>query len=193
MLLIPGTRAGGWRLHWWVFVSPLRARYFLLRCQEKVPKEKAARSITLNGACHSGFPVLLGKTGARPTRRSRYARFGLEQGAHSIRFFLRCSAAPTGLKTSYPAHVGKPSGSPFFWVLFFGEAKKSTSPKGRKNLNEQSQLQAAPQTNLYVCSGLLTAMLSPGKCARRRRSSSGMLPVRNGSLAAITGMLSTHG
>jgi hypothetical protein len=24
--------------------------------------------------------------------------------------------------------AGKPSGSPFFWVLFFGEAKKSTSP-----------------------------------------------------------------
>ena len=28
--------------------------------------------------------------------------------------------------------AGKPSGSPFFWVLFFGEAKKSASPKGAK-------------------------------------------------------------
>ena len=47
-----------------------------------------------------GFPVLLGKTGARPTRRSRYARFGLEQGARLPRFFLRCAAAPTGLNTA---------------------------------------------------------------------------------------------
>jgi hypothetical protein len=124
--------------------------------------------------CVAGFPALLEKTGARPTRRSRYARFGLEQGARLFRFFLRCSAAPTGpkpatpipwakpsiagiLRVSEPACragfasrrrgkccefgerskyreaqgtrvAGKPSGSPFFWVLFFGGAKKSTSP-----------------------------------------------------------------
>jgi hypothetical protein len=28
--------------------------------------------------------------------------------------------------------AGKPSGSPFFWVLFFGGAKKSTSPNRAK-------------------------------------------------------------
>ena len=35
-----------------------------------------------------------------------YARFGLEQGARLIRFFLRCSAVPTGLKTINPDPVG---------------------------------------------------------------------------------------
>jgi hypothetical protein len=129
--------------------------------------------------CVPEFPVLLGKTGARPTRRSRYARFGLEQGARLSRFYLRCSAAPTGpnpttripwaqpssagiLRISEPTCragfasrrrskccefgerskpreaqgtrlAGKPTGSPFFWVLFFGEAKKSTSPEGAKH------------------------------------------------------------
>jgi hypothetical protein len=28
--------------------------------------------------------------------------------------------------------AGKPPGSPFFWALFFGEAKKSTSPDRAK-------------------------------------------------------------
>jgi hypothetical protein len=34
--------------------------------------------------------------------------------------------------------AGKPSGSPFFWVLFFGEAKKSTSPEWAKQQDEKT-------------------------------------------------------
>ena len=59
--------------------------------------------------CVAGFPALLEKTCARPTRRSRYARFGLEQGARLFRFFLRCSAAPTGPKPATPIPWAKPS------------------------------------------------------------------------------------
>ena len=48
-------------------------------------------------------------------------------------------AAELHEKRREPASAGKPPGTPFFWVLFFGGAKKSTSPTGRKkNLNSIS-------------------------------------------------------
>ncbi|MEN8206456.1 MAG: hypothetical protein ABFS24_10640, partial [Pseudomonadota bacterium] len=43
-----------------------------------------------------------------------------------------CASAGLREKRREPASAGKPSGPPFFWVLFFGGAKKSTSPTGRK-------------------------------------------------------------
>ena len=65
---------------------------------KKTNQKKSVPAVgpTAHRWCAVGFLPLLGKTGARPTRRSRYARFGLEQGARLPRFFLRCSAAPTG-------------------------------------------------------------------------------------------------
>ncbi len=45
----------------------------------------------------------------------------------------RVSAHPARIEQrSVPAQPGDESGSLFFWVLFFGEAKKSTSPAGAR-------------------------------------------------------------
>ena len=60
----------------------------------------------------------------------------------------RVSAHPARIEQrSVPAQPGDESGSPFFWVLFFGEAKKSTSPAGarpglrRGDMNDADHLQ----------------------------------------------------
>jgi hypothetical protein len=46
--------------------------------------------------------------------------------------------------------AGKPPGPPFFWVLFFGGAKKSISPKGRyPNSNPTQMWKSAPSIGAH--------------------------------------------
>ena len=67
------------------------------------------------------------------TRRYEEAS-SAESGGSGAQMFEpggRVSAHPARIEQrSVPAQPGDESGSLFFWVLFFGEAKKSTSPAG---------------------------------------------------------------
>jgi hypothetical protein len=61
----------------------------------------------------------------------RAALFELDLQAAGAANPASSASAQTGEKRREPASAGKPSGPPFCWVLFFGGAKKSTSPSGR--------------------------------------------------------------
>ena len=50
-----------------------------------------------------------------------------EVGELGARGFFRGAQGTPRYTSGVP--WGQPPGSPFFWVLFFGEAKKSTSPE----------------------------------------------------------------
>ena len=75
----------------YLWVADPRQVTFLCLSKEKSPKEKTPRSRRLP-------PALLGKIGARLTRRAHTTRLGLQQKARCSRFSLRCSAAATGTR-----------------------------------------------------------------------------------------------
>ena len=75
----------------YLWVADPRQVTFLCLSKEKSPKEKTPRSRRLP-------PALLGKIGARLTRRAHTTRLGLEQKTRFPRFSLRCLAAATELE-----------------------------------------------------------------------------------------------
>jgi hypothetical protein len=143
---------------WASRVSPRRATYFLLLRQEKVSKEKATRvfaspSLRYGATCAARearagrklalraqtcvpldprFAALLGAT----TREGREqgTRAGGGEGRSSVSLKTGGASGSSGCLSPYAIAAvpssGSDAGSPFFWVLFFGEAKKSTSAAG---------------------------------------------------------------
>jgi len=69
----------------------------------------------------------------------RAALFELDLQAEGAANPASSASAQNGEKRREPALAGKPPGPPFFWVLFFGGAKKSISPKGRNPNSKSTQ------------------------------------------------------
>jgi len=94
----------------------------------------------------TGFGVVIRKVANEPSgwipvgaaeHRSRFggkrvALFELDLQVAGAANPASSVSAQTGEKRREPASAGKPSGPPFFWVLFFGGAKKSILPEGAK-------------------------------------------------------------
>jgi hypothetical protein len=102
-----------------------------------------------------GDPALLEETGARPTRRSRCARFGLEQGARYLNYKPALQACPAvlgcidGVKNTDPDSrgrrrasqgtraAGKPSGGILFGYFLLAAQEKVPRPKRAKHANKK--------------------------------------------------------
>ena len=113
---------------------PLGRVHFLCSAKENEPKERRTRRLApphTDGVQRGSL-----RSSEKPARAQLAdladARFGLEQGARLPRFFLRCSAAPTGLKTTHPNSVGKSSDGCLFGHFLLAAQEKVPRPKGAK-------------------------------------------------------------
>ena len=83
---------------------------------------------------HPMYPKTPAAHALRAVPRRYEEASSAESGGSGAQMFEpggRVSAHPARIEQrSVPAQPGDESGSLFFWVLFFGEAKKSTSPAG---------------------------------------------------------------
>ena len=124
---------------------PIGRVHFLCSAKENEPKERRTRRLApphTDGVQRGSL-----RSSEKPARAQLAdladARFGLEQGARLPRFFLRCSAAPTGPETtcliSREAQGTRVSGQAVgrlsLWVLSLGRARESTSPEWAKPTN----------------------------------------------------------
>ncbi len=102
--------------------------------RQPLSERRSAAQPCLNGGEFKHPNIPAARVGAVPRRYEEAS--SAEAGGSGAQMFEpvgRVSAHPARIEQrSVPAQPGDESGSPFFWVLIFGEAKKSTSPAGAR-------------------------------------------------------------